>query len=130
MSAMSRRKGARGENELMALLSDALGFIVKRKIVNKKDDPDCIEIPGWALECKRVEKAAITQWWEQTERQAEKLKRKPILFYRASRQPWIAMVDLHDVNDSFPRGRFQVAMDFDAACQLIRDEILIEAIGD
>lgn len=118
--AGSRAKGQRGERELFALLSDALGFEVKRKVVNRKDDPDGIDIPGWAVEVKRVEKAALKSWWAQAERQAELIGRQPILFYRASRQPWMVMVDLSELNPDFECGNYQVILSFSAAIQLIR----------
>lgn len=123
MAGMSRRKGQSGERECLSLLSDALGFIVKRKIVNRKDDPDCVEIPGWAVEIKRCERAELKAWWEQAERQAQAIGRKPILFFRASRQPWLVMLDLSELNSNFPRGRFQVCIPFEAACQVIRESL-------
>ena len=41
---MARNKGARGENELAAMLTDHLGFIVKRKLGQARDGADDIEI--------------------------------------------------------------------------------------
>lgn len=123
MSAMSRRKGQVAERELTALLSDALGFVVKRKSVNRKDDADCVDIDGWAVECKRCEKTQLNAWWEQAERQAKAINRKPILFFRASRQPWVAMLDLSEISSNFPYGRFQVCIPFEAACQIIRESL-------
>ena len=121
--AGSRAKGQRGERELFALLSDALGFEVKRKVVNRKDEPDGIDIPGWAVEVKRVEKLGLSLWWAQAERQAELIGQWPILFYRASRQPWTAVVDLSCLNENFEYGQFQVALTLKAAVQLIQTHL-------
>src|SRR4051812_15641975 len=98
MGKMSREKGKRGEREVFGLLSDLLGFVVKRNINARRGDCDSLEIPGWAPEVKRVE-SWTEAYWAQTVDQAERLGqgRKPVLFYRGSRRPWVAMIDLADV---------------------------------
>ena len=93
MSAFQRNKGQRGERELFGMLSDELGFVVQRNIdQTRAGGADCLEIPGWAVECKRCETLNINAWWAQAEEQAG--NQIPILFYRQSRQPWKAVVDL------------------------------------
>jgi hypothetical protein len=52
---MARNKGARGENELAKLLSDELGFVVKRKLGQARDGADDIEVGPYRIECKRQE---------------------------------------------------------------------------
>jgi hypothetical protein len=127
--AGSRSKGQRGEREVFALLSEALGFVVRRKAVNRRGDPDGVDVPGWAIEVKRVEQSALRAWWRQTEAQADLIGRKPILFFRASRQPWQAMIDLSELNPVFVAGRFQVCLPFDAACQLMREALTKDVRG-
>ena len=39
---MARNKGARGENELAGILTDELGFVVKRKLGQARDGADDI----------------------------------------------------------------------------------------
>lgn len=97
MSAMQRRKGQAGERELFALLSEHLGFVVRRNVDQaRKGGADGIEVPGWAIEVKRHESGFRSEWWSQAQAQADD-KRFPALAYRASRQPWRVRVLLQDV---------------------------------
>jgi hypothetical protein len=124
MSNMQRRKGACGERELFGLLSEYLGAIVRRNLMQTQAGGcDTLDIPLWAIEVKRQEKLDLKSWWNQTVNQAALLRRKPILFYRQSRQPWRACIDLHDLDaDKFPlRGREFAIVGFDAACQFLRE---------
>jgi hypothetical protein len=102
--------------------------VVKRKVANRAGEADCVEIPGWSVECKRVETPRYREWWAQAVAQAELTATAPILFFRASRQPWQAMVDLSNVNPNFMAGRYQIVLPLEAACQLIRDQLSVEAI--
>jgi hypothetical protein len=97
MSAMQRRKGATAERELFALLSKELGTCVRRNVDQARNGgADCIEVPGWAIECKRVESGFQAAWWEQALRQADAADDCPALAYRASRQPWRVRLLLSD----------------------------------
>ena len=99
MGKMSRNKGAAAERELFALLSDELGFVVKRNIAQTRGGgADCVEIPGIAVEVKRREQMAVPSWWRQACEQAEKTNCLPILFYRRSRQPWQCVIPAHQDN--------------------------------
>ena len=129
MSAMQRSKGQRGERELFGLLSDELGFIVERNIDQTRNGgADCIQVPGWALECKRCETLNINVWWAQAARQADELNRMPMLLYRQSRKPWRAVIELWQMvqitggSESYPDGHL-LDISFDTACYLIRDSI-------
>ena len=98
MSSMQRNKGQRGERELFALLSAELGFVVRRNVDQAREGgADCIQIPGWSVECKRCETLNLNAWWEQAIRQAAISKTAPILFYRKSRQPWRARMSMHEM---------------------------------
>ena len=123
MSAMQRRKGQAGERELFALLSDELGFTVRRNVDQaRQGGADGLDIPGWAVEAKRQETLSIPAWWAQAERQA--VRRKPILFYRASRKPWRAVLDLHDVAPgTFPARGNLCEMSLETACTVIRETL-------
>ena len=93
MSASQRRKGMVAERELCHLLSDELGFVVKRNVDQaRKGGADCIEIPGYAIECKRQEKLNRNAWWKQALEQADKCGMEPLVFFRQSRQPWRALM--------------------------------------
>lgn len=97
MSKMSRTKGQRGEREFFGLLSEELGTCVRRNVDQARNGgADGIEVPGWAIEVKRVESGFQSAWWEQAQSQAEVMHRCPALAYRASRQPWRVRVLMRD----------------------------------
>lgn len=58
---------------------------------------DGIEVPGWAIEVKRVESGFQQAWWDQAVQQADAADCSPALAYRASRQAWRVRVLLMDV---------------------------------
>lgn len=126
MGAMQRRKGATAERELFGLLSDELGTVVKRNLSQTRGGgADTLDVPGWAIEVKRQEAESISAWWKQALEQAESSGRKPILFYRASRQPWRAVVDLAELAPSIYEAGMgaRAILEFDSACQLMRAKI-------
>jgi Holliday junction resolvase len=93
MSASSRRKGQVGERELFRLLSDELGFVVRRNVDQARaGGADCIDLPGFAPECKRREKLALPAWWRQAVKQGQEAGTEPIVFFRRSREPWRALI--------------------------------------
>jgi hypothetical protein len=94
MSAMQRNKGARGERELAALIADATGWTVKRRIRQHQGDSDLEGVPGWSIECKRHARATrsdIAAWCRQAVAQATRGDDKPVLFYRLDRDAWRAV---------------------------------------
>ena len=108
---MSRDKGARAERELFALLSDELGFVVRRNVDHARaGGADGIEIEGIAVEVKRHERAAVPTWWRQTCEQAKGMQRLPILFYRKSREPWRAVVPTSGNNWAMQKVEWDKAM--------------------
>lgn len=119
MTAMQRRKGATGERELFAALSDLLGHTVRRNISQARaGGADGLDVPGWAIECKRCERLELAAWWAQTSRQAEATGRRPVLFYR---KPWSAVVDAAELAPAvFEPGRETVTLRLEAAAQLMR----------
>lgn len=89
MGALSRNKGRRREREFLNLLGEELGIRLERN-QNQSDQggADCITVDGWAIEVKGVEQARFPTWWKQAERQAKNCKRRPVLAWKRSRQPW------------------------------------------
>ena len=78
MGRMQRNKGARGERELFAILSDEIGFTVARALGAARDGGcDTLDIPGWSPEVKRTE-VFISAFWRQTCEQAEQAGRRPV----------------------------------------------------
>ncbi len=125
MSASQRNKGASAERELFKLLGDQLGIAVARNFDQTwKGGADSLSVQGWAIECKRCEALSLASWWSQATRQAERAQRKPILFYRQSRRPWKAVVDLHHVlPGTFPAPGNLAEIALDTACQIIRESL-------
>ncbi|WP_196762991.1 hypothetical protein, partial [Acidithiobacillus ferrooxidans] len=85
---------------------------------------DSLNVEGWAIEVKRQETLSISSWWSQTQRQADDLSRKPILFYRQSRKPWRAVLDLHHIAPGIfiaPGGLCELALS--DACTVIRESL-------
>ena len=118
----SRAKGARSERELFGMLSDELGFVVQRNISQTRGGgADCIEIPGWAVECKRCETLNINAWWAQAAEQSG--DKTPILFYRQSRQPWKAILNLSDLVPLELEGNNLAQISFETACYIIRESL-------
>jgi len=62
-----RQKGARGENELAQLLTDQLGFVVKRKLGQARDGGDDIQVGKYKIEVKRHERLSVMDWVRQVE---------------------------------------------------------------
>lgn len=126
MSAMQRRKGQTGERELHAKLSDALGITVRRLARQRDGDPDGLDLPGWAIEVKRVETPHVFAWWLQALDQAHALGRRPMLAYRASRRRWRCMLRLEDVAPgryAAPDGESPIECDLSTAAAIIRETL-------
>jgi len=68
MSKLSRTKGAGGERELCALLSDQFGQVIKRKLGQARDSGHDVDLPPYRIECKRRKRiAGLYQWIKQAE---------------------------------------------------------------
>ncbi len=122
MAAAARNKGAAGERELFKALSDELGIVVQRKLGAARDGGcDGLDVPGWAVEVKRTETLCLPAFWAQAVRQAEQHGRRPVLFWRKSRQKWTAFMAPHDVApDLFKPGGDPLSMPLPRWCELAR----------
>lgn len=103
---MSKRKGANGEREAIAILNNTIEQIIS----NNEFDEECVRIAreciqrnqnqsavggcdlsnvfGLAFEIKRQEQLNINTWWKQTTDSAERNREHPVLLYRQNHQPW------------------------------------------
>ena len=98
MGRASRNKGAAGERELFALLSDRLGFVVTRNLSQTRDAGcDTLSVPGFTVECKRVESPFQAAWMAQAVAAVHPGHEIPVVFYRASRHPWRAAFSTADL---------------------------------
>lgn len=99
MAVNSRAKGARGELELAAYLSER-GFTARRgqQFSGGGDSPDVVVegLEDFHLECKRVERGQLYEWLEQAQRDAKRGKKKktPVVAHRRSRKEWVAILPL------------------------------------
>jgi hypothetical protein len=99
-----RQKGANGERELAAILSDQLGFEVKRKLGQARDGGHDLEIGRFYIEVKRQERLSIEDWCRQVElsvamhseidSEGPTSSAVPVVIYRRSGQPWRCVVPL------------------------------------
>lgn len=129
MGKMSREKGKRGEREVFGLLSELLGTVVRRNINARRGDCDSLEIPGWAPEVKRTE-GWLEAYWAQAVEQAERLERRPVLFFRQTRQPWVALVDLADICVHGVRRGHRAQLTLEAFADIVREELAAKAIAE
>lgn len=90
-----RNKGAAGERELAALLSEHLGFVVKRNLGQARDDADDLTVQQFRIEVKRQERLQVDKWSEQVEACAQPGE-IPVLAYRRNGQPWRVCLRLQD----------------------------------
>lgn len=91
-----RAKGASAERELAELLTGwaataGVKLELKRNLEQVRGgghDLVGLEQYGLAVEVKRVEQLALSTWWGQAVRQAEKVGCLPVLAWRQNRKPW------------------------------------------
>lgn len=89
----SRNKGAAGEREFAALLTDALGVVVRRKLGQARDGGDDVQVGKYRIEVKRREALRLDDWCKQIE-QATEPGEVPVVAYRRNGQPWRVVVPI------------------------------------
>jgi len=92
---MSRNKGAAAERELAALLTDELGFVVKRKLGQARDSGDDVQVGRFRIESKRTETVSVPKWCRQIESHCAPGE-VPIVAFRQNGQPWRIVMKLND----------------------------------
>lgn len=103
MGAMSRRKGAHGERELAALLSDTFGEKITRRLGQARDSGHDIDLPPFRIEVKRRARiAGLYEWMDQAEgfnpagHQVKPLAEIPVVALRADGKAWLIVLTLTD----------------------------------
>lgn len=91
----ARNKGAAGERELAALLSEHLGFVVRRNLGQARDGADDLTVQQFRIEVKRRERLEVDKWSEQVEACAQPGE-VPVVAYRRNGQPWRVCLRLDD----------------------------------
>lgn len=99
MPINSRAKGAAGERELANYLKER-GYDARRgqQFKGGADSPDVVGLPGYHIECKRVEAGNLYNWLQQAVNDAGKGK-VPLVVHRKSRKEWVAILRLDDLLD-------------------------------
>ena len=99
MSKFSRDKGAKGELEVARIIRGA-GWPKARRTSDGREQAlrgDIAHGPaGVHLEVKRFEKAHVWEWWEQAQGDLT-VGYMPVVTFRRSRSPWLALVELDDL---------------------------------
>lgn len=92
----SRNKGAAGERELAAKLRE-YGYQCRRgqQYSGANGDADVIGLPGFHIECKRVEKLNLYDAMEQSVRDA-KDGEMPSVFHRKNNKEWLVTLRMDD----------------------------------
>lgn len=97
MTINSRQKGARGERELADILRTH-GHTARRgqQFSGGTDSPDvvCPTLPGYHIECKRVEAGNLYKWLAQAKRDAG--KKVPLVMHKKNREEWVVVLHLND----------------------------------
>ena len=96
---MSRRKGARGELEVVKILEDY--GITTHRTPNSGGLAWKGDIQGhdtWHIEVKRQERIALQQWVDQAEDDCPKTE-VPLVVFRRSHQPWRVVMRFTDFLD-------------------------------
>ena len=95
----SRNKGARGERELANILRSR-GYEARRgqQYSGINGDADVVGLPGFHIECKRVEKLSINKAMEQSIRDAS-YGEIPTVMHRANGEQWKVTMLLDDFLD-------------------------------
>lgn len=97
MSKMSKQKGKLGEREVAQLLKD-FGYEARRGyqyLGGSQDEPDVKHnIPGIHIEVKRTERLNLPAAFRQAQEDAG--DKQPVVFHRASRQPWLVTVEAQE----------------------------------
>ena len=90
-------KGAIGENEVRDILI-AHGYLGCRRnfASGGYGGGDLIGVPGYSIEVKRHETTKPWEWYEQAKEAASPTE-TPVVAFRRSRSPWMALLSLEDL---------------------------------
>lgn len=96
MAINSREKGRRGEVELARVLRE-YGYQARRgqQFSGANGDADVVGLPGYHIECKRVERLNIEEAMAQSVRDAREGE-VPIVCHRRDRKEWMVTIRLKD----------------------------------
>lgn len=96
MPINSRNKGASGERELSNILK-SYGFDTRRgqQYCGSNGDADVVGLPGYHIECKRVESLNLSKAMQQSINDSKEGE-IPIVVHRKNREKWNVTISLDD----------------------------------
>lgn len=94
----SQAKGRRAELELAQYLQEHGCADAKAgEPLNFGTVPDVTGIDGLHIECKRHERLEISNWYNQAQADAQRMKDgRPAVIFRQNRKPWMIVISLSD----------------------------------
>jgi len=95
MGASQRRKGATGERELAQILSNELGWVVKRELGQPRDSGADLHICQFRFEVKRRKGIAVHEWVDQATAACGP-GNIPVVACRADGKEWLVVMRLTD----------------------------------
>ena len=106
VSKSQRNKGAGGEREIATILTNELGFEVKRTLGQARDGGHDIQIAQFKIEVKRRKSLAVYAFMDQA-KEASSGSDIPIVAMRADGKEWLVMMRLEDaipmLRDALPQ---------------------------
>ena len=96
MGRSQRVKGAAGERELANILTNELGFEVKRTLGQARDGGHDIQTGRFLWEVKRRQKLAVYEFLEQIIKACDATDNVPVVAMRADGKGWLVMMRLED----------------------------------
>lgn len=95
MSASQRRKGAAGEREACAWLSERLGTVVRREIGQARDGGADIKLGAFKVEVKRRKGISVHEWVEQAAAACAE-RETPVVMCRGDGREWLMVLRAED----------------------------------
>ena len=96
MGKLSRRKGAGGEREVCALLTNALGEHITRRLGQARDSGCDIELPPFVVEVKRRKRLGNLHEWMKQATEACEVGDKPVVMCRGDGERWLVVMEFDD----------------------------------
>jgi hypothetical protein len=95
MSKSQRQKGAAGERELAGILTEQLGWVVRRRLGQARDGGDDIQTGKFRWECKRRAKLSVYEFMDQITAACGPGD-VPVVAMRGDGKGWLVMMKLED----------------------------------
>ena len=125
----SRNKGQRGEREVGKILSEELGFPIRRILDQTREGGHDISIPGFAVEVKRCEQISLGKWIRQARKSVANTDLNWAVCYRHNRGNWVVVLET-DIEGLATLSREEIKAEQDQFMALAKVNQLIKIGGD